>query len=182
MSGIFGCISANDAIGRGSGIKPMLLWNRLYGNSFEDCIEMVGVNMGCCVENLSEINVQNTPILNLYGKHAVIDALLYNRRELLEKCKVESKISDAELLFYYISQFGPNSLKDVNGDFAGAIYNDSDRSLLLFRDHMGIRPLFYYADNGVIAFSTDLRGLIALPIVDATISEDWIYETVSGYS
>ena len=183
MSGIFGYIKNKSKVKyKEINIRPMLLWNRIYGNSLEDCLEKDGAAMGCCVENLSDSFIPYDPVLKPVGQPAVIDAVLYNRDELAEKCGIKKDVSDPELLLQYIKDFGIEAIKDVNGDFAGAIYNDDNGTLLLFRDHMGIRPLFYYADNDFVAFSSDLRGLIALPEVDASINEDWIYQTVSGYS
>ncbi len=182
MSGIFGFFTNNGELKKDMNIEPMLLWNRPYGRDGEECYEDAAVSMGCCLELLSDKFIQPTPVIISDGVHAVIDAILYDREELIIKCRVKADLSDAELLLRYIEQFGPDSLKNVNGDFSGAIYYDRTGTLLIFRDHMGIRPLFYYASDDLVAFSTDLRGLIALSGVDASISEDWIYQTVSGFS
>ena len=183
MSGIFGFLSKEKSAEDISiDLKRMLKWNRIFGNSYEGCYESSGVAMGCCTEVLSDRHIQHNPVISVNDRHAVIDAVIYNRAELAEKCHAGKDISDAELLLLYISNLGPEALKDVNGDFSGAIYNDNDKTLLLFRDHMGIRPLFCYVSDDLIAFSTDLRGLISLGSVDATISEEWIMKTVSGYS
>jgi len=182
MSGIFGFVTYNNIQNDNPiDISLMMLWNRVFGKDNEACYKHSGISMGCCIEYLFNKHIQQNPVLDYLGNHAVIDAILYNRTELIEKCDAEGDISDAELLFRYVIKFGPDSLKDVNGDFSGAIINDKSKSLILFRDHMGIRPLFYYEDGGFVAFSTDIRGLISLPQVDASISEDWIYKTISGY-
>ncbi len=183
MSGIFGFITNKQTMNNQTiNIKPMLMWNRLYGNSNESYFEKPGMSMGCCIEMLWGKHVQKDPVLSNHKQYAVIDAVIYNRIELIEKSNANREISDAELLLLYVNLFGPDALKDINGDFSGAIYNDEKKELILFRDHMGIRPLFYYAENGIVAYSTDLRGLVALPSVDVTIREEWIFQTVNGYS
>ena len=182
MSGIFGIFENSGSFFKETGISPMLLWNRAYGNASEDIIKISDISMGCCVENFTDIHVQNDPILSLAKKTAVIDALLFNRDELLSKCAADDYVSDAELLLIYIDRFGFEALKDVNGDFCGAIYDNIDSSLTLFRDHMGVRPLFFYASDEVVAFSSDIRGLTALKSLAISISDEWIYKTINGYN
>ena len=70
----------------------------------------------------------------------------------------------------------------VNGDFAGAVYNEKDKTWTLFRDHMGVRPLFYYMDDTVFAFSTDIIGLLALPGVNTSLNEEKFYLRMMGYN
>ncbi len=183
MSGILGFLqdSTNENL-QNINIKTMLLWNRSYGKDAEAVSTNTTYALGCCYERLSRDSEHSTTLLTKGKKYAAIDALLYNRNELLKKIDLHKTISDEELLFLYIEEFGFDALKDVNGDFAGAIYDDNTKALLLFRDHMGIRPLFYYACDELIAFSTDIRGIISLQQVDTSISESWIYKTLAGYS
>lgn len=178
MSAIFGYFTTEKT---NSGIEKMLPWNRPYGTAGEASFACDGAAMGCCVENLSDKHPQTVPVIIRGDCYAVIDAVIYNRADLTDKCEASIEISDAELLLEYILKFGLPALKDVNGDFCGAIYRSGNHRLCLFRDHMGIRPLFYYKDDDTVAFSTDLRGLCALPLVDTKIGEEWIYKTVSGY-
>lgn len=183
MSGILGFLhnSSNESF-QNINIKTMLLWNRIYGKDAEAFRTNTTYALGCCYEYISKESDHSTTILTKGKKYAAIDALLFNREEMLKKINLHKTISDEELLFSYIDVFGFDALKDVNGDFAGAIYDDNTKALVLFRDHMGIRPLFYYACDEFIAFSTDIRGIISLQQVDASISESWIYKTLAGYS
>lgn len=183
MSGILGFLQNSTCENYQSfNIKTMLLWNRAYGMEAEAVSTNTTYALGCCYERLSEEREHSTTILTKGKKYAAIDALLFNREEMLNKIDLHMTISDEELLFSYIDVLGFDALGDVNGDFAGAIYDDNAKTLLLFRDHMGIRPLFYYACDEFVAFSTDIRGIISLRQVDASISENWIYKTLAGYS
>ncbi len=203
MSGIFGFYSKNN--NEQHDISSMLPWNRLYGNGAEGIISYKGISLGCCIESISDEHIQTTPVFEHDGFRCVVDAIIYNRDELIDKCrtissgnnayakveqfannndlseKFSKEISDAELLVTYINLYGLDELKNVNGDFSGVIYNTQSHELILFRDHMGIRPLYYYLDDDAVVFSTDLRGLIAQPQLKANIDEEWVYKTVSGY-
>lgn len=183
MSGIFGFLQNNNEVNDDKvNIVKMQIWNRAYGKEAEAVSEGKGFGLGCCCEKLSPDAKQSKPVLEKNGKYSVVDALLYNREELQEKCELKEELSDEELLLYYIDRFGMNALKDVNGDFCGAVYDDNAKTLTLFRDHMGVRPLFYFANDKMVAFSTDIRGLTALPQVDASIDEEWVFKTVAGYA
>lgn len=183
MSGIFG-FSYRHA-------KPQVLsdalegleyWNRIYGRaaSLHQSFDHSGI--GCHVEHFSDQYPFGGPILMFQNHPAVVDALLYNRDELLPllNLSADSCISDEELLLSLIEQKGIEILSVVNGDFAGAVYYEETSEWMLFRDHMGVRPLYYYLDEDLFAFSTDLRGLASLPCADLGINEPVLYKNLIG--
>ena len=179
MSGIFGTF-CNSIRTQDKNKKKLILWNNAYGRDAKQIFEKNNIQIGCCLQMLAT-HTTTSPILHMNSMYAAIDLLLYNREELIIKCNAPTSISDEELLLSYLTQFGMSALKDVNGDFSGVIYDENAQTLTLFRDHMGIRPLYYYADNSFMAFSTDIRGLLGLDGVDSSLNEDWIYRTLSGY-
>lgn len=179
MSGIFGTF-CNSIHTQDKNKKKLILWNNAYGRDAKQIFEKNNIQIGCCLQMLAT-HTTTCPILHMNSMYAAIDLLLYNREELIIKCNAPTSISNEELLLSYLIQFGMSALKDVNGDFSGVIYDENAQTLTLFRDHMGIRPLYYYADNSFMAFSTDIRGLLGLDGVDSSLNEDWIYRTLSGY-
>lgn len=179
MSGIYGFWNTvNKADLCQNDIIKLSLWNKAYGNVTEESYMQDHFVLGCSYEKVSHMAVKSTPVLRRDGRYAVIDALLYNREELMEKGQFTGAFSDEELLWAYVEKFGMDSLKDINGDFSGAIYDEHENRLTLFRDHMGVRPLFYFADDKCVAFSTDMRGLLAMDMVDSAIDEKWLWSTV----
>lgn len=172
MSGIYGLWQPGEN-GIEENVKGLERWNRAYGAETES-VKIQELFLGCAYEKLSETAVKSTPVLKSGEDYAVIDAVLYNREELLEKLHTQKEISDEELLWAYVKQFGYEALKDVNGDFAGAVYENGE--LTLFRDHMGVRPLFYYMDGKSLCFSTDIRGLVSMKHVDVSVNEQWVFE------
>lgn len=180
MSSVLG-IFQNNKTENQNNISRLLRWNRAYGRDNEAVYEAECIQLGCCLEQLSHYALSGSPVIQMDSCHAAIDALLYNREELIDPCRQTDTLSDEALMLSYIRAHGMTGLKDINGDFSGALYDEETESLTLFRDHMGIRPLFYYADTQLVAFSTDIRGLLGLDCVDSSINEDWIYRTVAGY-
>lgn len=182
MSSIFGYFTIKNPISNTDNEKKsLLLWNRAYGRNAEDTMTKDNCFMGCCFEHFSDNVPESNRILHNKHKYAAIDALIYNRAKLLKTGNYQKNLSDEELLFDHILKFGFDALKDVNGDFAGAVFDEEENSVTLFRDHMGIRPLFYYYKDNSFYFSTDIRGLISIEGLDASLSKAWIYKTLSGY-
>ncbi|MBE5876498.1 MAG: hypothetical protein E7290_06380 [Lachnospiraceae bacterium] len=183
MSGIFGYLQLNSNTKKQIiNTSSLKLWNQAYGRDGCDIYKKRNFMLGCCYEDISRSPAPANLILHTSFKYAVIDALIYNRDELLNEYQLSQTFSDEELLLYCIENYGIDSVKNINGDFCGAIYNETDNTLTIFRDHMGIRPLFYYADNEFVVFSTDIRGITSLLQSDIKIDADWIFKTVSGYS
>lgn len=179
MSGIFGF--AGHTCDMDKNANRIETWNRLYGMAETDMINE-GCFLGCCHEKISEHAKKTKPIVKRGDRIYVCDVILFNREELLVKLPDEAALSsDEELLSDYIEAFGADALEHVNGDFAGAIYDAGKKQMTLFRDHMGVRPLFYYDDTGVLAFSTDIRGLLGLDFVNTGVSEAWISRLIKGY-
>lgn len=182
MSGIFGILCREKSKSLLTKELPkMRLWNRMFGMDREELHIEPFIGMGCCYEKVSNKPAPEFLVEKKDGVFAVVDALLYNDKELSAACRVDKQLSDEALLISYVKKFGMDALKDVNGDFSGAFYDIREKTLTLFRDHMGARPLFYYAKDGIVAFSTDIHALLALDAVDSSINEDWIFRTCSGY-
>lgn len=188
MSGIFGIIyrsKITDETLLNANINGMHIWNKVYGMDTEyiDLKDKYGI--GYCSQ---QINPCYNVFTGITSKNmcCAIDAIIYNREELIQqlmsRISVTNNISDEELLFRYIVEFGYFSLKNINGDFAGAVYDKEKEELVLFRDHMGIRPLYYLNSGDFVAFSTDIRGLTGIIEANISLNDKWVYETLSGFA
>ena len=163
-------------------IGALEYWNRIYGREDHGQTQYSDSGIGCHVEHFSDKFPYGGPVLDHNGCPAVVDALLYNRDELTELLHLDKdcSLSDEELLLFLIEVKGFQALALVNGDFAGAILDPKTGEWTLFRDHMGVRPLYYYLDDTCFAFSTDLRGLAAMPQADMKIDEMQFFTAASG--
>ena len=156
--------------------------NREYG---ETCVsKKIGSRcfLGVCKNNLDQGHRTDAEIYGIGNSFGVSEAVLYNREEILDMfCSSDENISDEEILLRCAAET-PVALKNANGDFSGAFYKPSENSLLLFRDHLGVRPLYYYIDDHMFGFSTDLRGLIGLPGADLSPNRKSLYLHTMGYN
>src|SRR6266545_2047213 len=110
------------------------------------------------------------------GLVMVYNGELYNYRELRAELQAVGvgfrTSSDTEVLMEAWRRWGPASLRRLRGMFAFALVDEHAGTLVLARDHFGIKPLFYTARDGGVAFASELKGLRPLlgdnPQVDPT--------------
>ncbi len=76
---------------------------------------------------------------------------------------------DTEVIVHLYEDYGPECLNLLNGQFAVAIWDAQERSLLLARDRVGVRPLFYTQHDGRLIFGSEIKTLLAAPGVTAEI-------------
>lgn len=180
MSGIFG-FTRLDGGALADTMGGLSYWNRIYGRDAAASEQIGASGLGCHMEHFAETFPYGGPILDYNGCRAVVDALLYNRDELLPMIGLspDSAVSDEELLLLLIDRKGYEILEQVNGDFAGAIFDPERGDWTLFRDHLGVRPLYIYMDRALFAFSTDVRGIVAVPGVDSSFNAMLLYKYIT---
>jgi asparagine synthase (glutamine-hydrolysing) len=85
------------------------------------------------------------------------------RRELQERGHVFSSHSDTETIVQAYMAQGPQCVEAFNGDFAYALWDRKLQRLVLARDRMGVRPLYYTYSCGTLVFSSEVKSLLHYP-------------------
>jgi asparagine synthase (glutamine-hydrolysing) len=134
----------------------------LFQNEDETCI------LGHRRLSIIDLSQQaNQPLqLNNKGYTIVFNGEIYNYkviRKELEQHKVKFiSTSDTEVVLKAFMHWGDDFAQRLNGMFSIAIYDKNNKSLKIFRDRLGIKPLYYYESNGLFAFASELKGLLPL--------------------
>lgn len=93
----------------------------------------------------------------------VFNGELYNFRELRDELEKKGRrfvtMGDTEVALHALHEYGENALGRFNGMFALAVYDARRRELLLVRDRLGVKPLFYTVRHGTLAFASELDAL-----------------------
>ncbi|HPV30828.1 MAG TPA: asparagine synthase (glutamine-hydrolyzing) [Deltaproteobacteria bacterium] len=87
------------------------------------------------------------------------------RAELEQKGHKFYTRTDTEVLVHLYEDLGTDFLPKLNGQFAFAIWDRREQRLMLARDRMGIRPLFYHLEGGRLLFGSEIKTLFAEPSV-----------------
>jgi asparagine synthase (glutamine-hydrolysing) len=78
--------------------------------------------------------------------------------------------SDTEAIVHAYEQYGDRCCALLEGDFAFAIYDQQRRRILLARDRVGIKPLYYTFVHGRLAFASEIKALLAIPGVQRKVN------------
>ncbi len=110
----------------------------------------------------------------------VYNGEIYNMpalRSALEKKGIAFETtSDTEVILMGYLRYGIDYVKQLNGIFAFCIWDESLKKLYLFRDRMGVKPLFYTLFHGTLIFSSELKGILAYPGFQAQVDREGLCE------
>ncbi len=97
--------------------------------------------------------------------HVVFNGEILNYREVRRRLSYPFRTSgDTETLLAAFEEYGPSFVEHLSGQFAFAIHDNSDSSLWLYRDRLGILPLYYWLDDRQLVFASEIKALFpALP-------------------
>ncbi|MBM4401637.1 MAG: asparagine synthase (glutamine-hydrolyzing) [Candidatus Cloacimonetes bacterium] len=125
-------------------------------------------NCGLGLRRLSIIDTteQKQPILTNEDEilRIAFNGEIYNflklKKQLLAKGHKFYSKTDSEVILHLYEEEGKDVVKRLNGMFAIAIYDASRAHLLLARDHLGIKPLYYCEHNGTFYFSSEIKAIL----------------------
>ena len=112
----------------------------------------------------------NQPMTSHCGRYIMVfNGEVYNFKEISKKLNKTSwkTSSDSEVILEAFVAWGIDFVHQLNGMFAIAIFDRNENKLFIFRDRMGIKPLFYYLDKNEFAFASETKSLLKLPIQKA---------------
>lgn len=139
-----------------------------YGNSYISKSGSVGLgHRRLSILDLSD--TANQPFYSHCGRYVMVyNGEVYNFKEI--KAQLVGKDwktdGDTEVILEAFVEWGADFVKKLNGMFAFSIYDIEEDSLYLFRDRLGIKPLYYYWDHSIFAFASELKAIksLALPL------------------
>lgn len=152
-------------------------------------VEVLG-NVGLGHARLSIIDLSsaaNQPMSN--EDHTIW--LVYNgefytfqsyRKALMEKGHVFKSHTDSEVLIHLYEEHGPEFVAQMRGMFAFGMWDGKQKQLMLARDRVGIKPLYYFHKGNTFLFASELKALLKHPAVSREMSPEAIsYYFMLGY-
>lgn len=116
------------------------------------------------------------PLIKQHGEREcaiVFNGEIYNMTELKSELLAEGATfhttSDTEIILEGYMLHGKDFIKRLNGIFAIALWDAASEELFLFRDRLGIKPLFYTMIDETLVFSSEIKGLFAYPGVEPVV-------------
>jgi asparagine synthase (glutamine-hydrolysing) len=108
----------------------------------------------------------------------VFNGEIYNYRELRKELEARghrfATQSDTEVIVHLWEEHGLDFVDRLNGMFAIALHDMTQRRLILARDHLGIKPLFYSLDRERVVFGSEIKALLASGLVQRHLDVDML--------
>ena len=137
----------------------------------------LGNGVGFGMRRLSIIDVAggHQPVSNEdHSIWVVFNGEIYNYRELRRRLEQQGHVfrtsSDTETIVHLYEQLGPQCVDELRGMFALAIWDERQQQILLARDRLGIKPLYYAERCGELVFASELKPILALPHIDRALN------------
>jgi len=107
----------------------------------------------------------------------VFNGEIYNYRELREELGGKggspkhrfATSSDTEVIVHLYEELGEACVQKLRGMFAFALWDTRQRKLVIARDRLGIKPLYYHFDEGKLAFASEIKALLECPWVQRQV-------------
>jgi len=127
------------------------------------------INLGFQRLSILDLAKGNQPIHNEDKTlWSVLNGEIYNYADLRQTLiqnghRLYTEHADSELIVHLYEMYGKDFIHKMNGMFAFALWDDQEKKLILSRDRMGVKPLFYAEIEGEIVFSSEIKGILNYP-------------------
>jgi asparagine synthase (glutamine-hydrolysing) len=113
----------------------------------------------------------------------VFNGEIYNhaslREELERRGHVYTSRTDSETILHLYEERGSEFVGALEGDFGIALWDAARERLVLARDPLGVKPLYFYQRDGRFIFASEIKAILAHPAVSAEVDEDALYHYLS---
>jgi asparagine synthase (glutamine-hydrolysing) len=149
-------------------IKEMTLTMAHRGPDDEGFFVEGPAGMGFRRLSIIDLSGGRQPIFNEDGSMAIVfNGEIYNYRDLAAALSAAGHTfttrSDTETILHAYEQYGDDCVQDLRGMFAFAIWDRRRRRLLMARDRLGVKPLYYYSNGRFLAFASEIKALFEIP-------------------
>jgi asparagine synthase (glutamine-hydrolysing) len=137
-----------------------------------------GIGLGHRRLSIVDVSGGHQPMTNEDGTIKIVfNGEIYNHSQL--RPRLESlghrygNNSDTETIVHLYEEYGPHAVKELRGMFAVAIWDSGKRQLVVVRDRLGIKPLYYtLSDDGALYFGSEIKALLSARGVDPEVNYD----------
>ncbi|MGO8793621.1 MAG: asparagine synthase (glutamine-hydrolyzing), partial [Candidatus Sulfotelmatobacter sp.] len=173
MCGICGIFHYRD--GQPAGDAALLAMNQqIVHRGPDDAGTLVAGGAGLAMRRLSIIDLKtgHQPLSNETGSiWIVFNGEIYNHAELRQKLIARGHTyrthSDTETIVHLYEEYGRDCVQHLRGMFAFAIWDKRQQLIFAARDRLGIKPFYYWQQDGVFIFGSEIKALLAFPGVRA---------------
>jgi len=152
------------------------------------CYAERGLAIGMRRLSIIDLETGHQPIANSDGTiWTVCNGEIYNFREIRRELQSAGILfrsgSDTEVLVHLYQRYGTAFVSRLRGMFGFAIWDSSRRRLVLGRDRLGVKPLYYVEHQGRLVFASEIKALLSVPGIERAIDMGALQDYLAlGYS
>ena len=189
MCGILGSVSHNK-FDYNNGIKSM----EHRGPDFSDSFNYKNLTLSHSRLSIIDLDSKSNQPFTIGNHTIVFNGEIYNYldlKEILISDGHELKTNgDTEVLLLWLIHKGIECINEVEGMFAFSWFNKNSKEIILCRDSLGIKPLYFYQDDENLIFASEIKSIFALypksKKIDKTLIAEYllngfIYEPDTGF-
>jgi asparagine synthase (glutamine-hydrolysing) len=135
--------------------------------------------LALAIRRLSIIDLEtgDQPLSNESGDVTLVfNGEIYNYRELrqglLDRGHIFKTHSDGEVIAHLYEELGAEFVRELNGMFAIALWDDRAKRLILARDRAGEKPLYYWFHDHTLVFGSEIKSVLEYPGISREIDRD----------
>lgn len=180
MCGFCGLYGPNSSDELGRAVRQMTQKLLHRGPDATGTFVGAGVALGHCRLSIIDLSSAGDQPMTFGSVTVVYNGESYNFRQLRAELQSLGHVfrghSDTEVLLHAYDAWGMAGLERLEGIFAFALWDAARRRLLLMRDRLGIKPLYYARRGECLAFGSEIKALLAGIDVDRTVDEQALSE------
>ncbi len=143
------------------------------------------VSLGFRRLSIIDLNTGDQPIYNeKKDKCIILNGEIYNYKllkdELIKDGYIFKTKSDVEVVLFLYEKYGLDCIAKLRGMFAFALWDNNLRQLIVARDRVGIKPLYYYKNNNSLVFASEIKSLLKHPEISAMPNFQEIFEYIAN--
>jgi asparagine synthase (glutamine-hydrolysing) len=147
-----------------------------------------GGRLGLGFRRLSIIDLSHAghqPMRGCEGRDVwlVFNGEIYNHEELRRGLEARghryTSRTDSETIIHLYEELGVDFVREIEGDFAIALWDAARERLVLARDRVGVKPLYFYQHGGRLVFASEIKAILAHPAATAEVDEQALYHYLS---
>ncbi|WP_138495956.1 asparagine synthase (glutamine-hydrolyzing) [Paenibacillus pinistramenti] len=134
---------------------------------------------------LSVMDPENGAQPMIFQQEDALFSIVYNgeiynanelKKELLQRGHHFRTDCDTEVLLHSYAEWGPGCVDRLNGIFAFAVWDSVQQHVFLARDRLGVKPLFYSDQDGLLIFGSEPKAILQHPKVEASVDAEGLAE------
>lgn len=144
------------------------------------------VGLGFRRLSIIDLKTGHQPLSNEDGTvWIVFNGEIYNfeelREDLLARGHVFRTRTDTEVIVHLYEEYGPECVERLRGMFGFAIWDERRQSLMLARDRIGIKPVYYAIGRDSLVFGSEIKAILADPAIQAQVRPEIIDRFLTFY-